>query len=102
MTTVLDIFQRLEYWFIPPSPIFSDYMTRALSESKRTSRIMVLGMNLVRAFRQDSHAPMVLGYIGLLDRFEDKLGIDSRVRLPLDEIGDGLMALLEASDSSSC
>jgi hypothetical protein len=56
---------------------------------------MYLGVQLFQALGQDPHSTAVRRYSGWIDRLGDEFAEDSRSNLPLNDIGDRLLAQLE-------
>ncbi|CAE6529969.1 unnamed protein product [Rhizoctonia solani] len=88
-------FQRLKFWFAAPAPAIRGYLEAQLKESKKMKWTLHLGASLYRALSQDPRSATVQGYIGWIDKLDQKFTTISRSNLPLDDVADLLMVQLE-------
>ncbi|CAE6444633.1 unnamed protein product [Rhizoctonia solani] len=91
--------QRVSYWFMPPSLAIRGTVVDRLRWSKRMTRVMYLTAKVFQALGQDTQTggSTVKGYIGWIDKFEQRFTTDSSQGLPLNDIGEHLMVYIEAT-----
>ncbi|KAJ1305621.1 hypothetical protein OPQ81_000618 [Rhizoctonia solani] len=89
--------QRASSWFMtPPTPI-RDFLVARLKESKRLVSTIYLGTKLLHTLSEDPCSPTVRGCISLIDNMEQKLVTASRIKLPINDVAERLMAQVELS-----
>ncbi|KAH7323350.1 hypothetical protein B0J17DRAFT_240932 [Rhizoctonia solani] len=91
--------QRVSYWFMVPPVAIRDSLIARLKNSKTTIWTMCLGAKLFQALGQDPRGAAVRGYIGWIDKLEQKFVTDSvtdsHSNLTQEDIADCLLAQLE-------
>ncbi|CAE6529956.1 unnamed protein product [Rhizoctonia solani] len=87
--------QRVSYWFmIPPAPIRDSLIAR-LKKSKTMIWTMSLGAKLFQALAQEPRSTAVRGYLGWVDKLEQRFTQETHCNPSLDDVADRLLAHLE-------
>ncbi|KDN33694.1 hypothetical protein RSAG8_13213, partial [Rhizoctonia solani AG-8 WAC10335] len=89
--------QRANYWFMVPSPAIRDSLLVQLKQSERMTWTMYLAARLLQALSANpAHGSTpVQGYIGWIDKLEQKFTAGSDSSLPLKDIVDRFAVQLE-------
>ncbi|CAE6519233.1 unnamed protein product [Rhizoctonia solani] len=91
--------QRVSYWFMTPPVAIRHALIARLKNSKTIIWTMCLGVKLFQALGQNPRGPAIRGYIGWIDKLEQKFVTDfvtqSHSDPTLDDIADCLLAQLE-------
>jgi hypothetical protein len=98
----LDRLKRFGNWFMtPPAPVRDPLLGR-MKRSKITMWTIYLGAQIFRAFGQDPSGSLARGYIGWVDKFENKFDAGSCRNPSPDDISDHLFTQLEVFNSFIC
>ncbi|KAJ1301117.1 hypothetical protein OPQ81_003530 [Rhizoctonia solani] len=86
---------RVSCWFMPPPPQVRGPMINRLKSSKMTIWAVYLGLKLFKALNQNPYDTATSGYIGWIDKVEQRITVASNENSSFKDIADRLMAQLE-------
>ncbi|CAE6413763.1 unnamed protein product [Rhizoctonia solani] len=87
--------QRSSFFFMPPPAQARVYMMKRLSNSRITKWALYLGVRIFGALGQDRSDWNTGGYIGWIDKFEQRIVHSTIKNSSLSDLADRLMAQLE-------